>query len=157
MIFLSMVSGKHNNVKANYAFIDDNTIEMQGGGQMDVIVIDFSKAFDKFPHNGLQYKLFKCCINDITLQWLRSFLEKRRQSVVPEGELSHSIPVTSGVPQGSVLGPLTFLIFIRDVPCYVKTRVRLFADDIVIHLTIKSERDCWQLQDDLHRWEKLGI
>ena len=57
-MILSMVSGKHNHVKPNYAFIDDHTIEMQGGGQMDVIVIDLSKAFDKFPHNGFQYKLF---------------------------------------------------------------------------------------------------
>ena len=90
-MILIIVSGKHNYVKPNYAFIDDQ--EMQGGGQTDVIVIDFSKEFDKFPHNGLLYKLFKCGINDITLQWLRSFLEKRVQSVVPEGEHSHSVPI----------------------------------------------------------------
>ena len=53
-----MVSGKHNHVKPNYAFIDDHAIEMQGGGQTDVIVIDLSKAFDKFPHGGFLYKLF---------------------------------------------------------------------------------------------------
>ena len=85
---------------------------------------------------------------------MRSFFEKRIQSVVPEGEHSHSVPVTSGVPQGSVLGLLMFLIFINDLPCHVKTMVRLFADDTVIYLTIKSERDCWQLQDDLHSLEK---
>ena len=51
--------------------------EMQGGGQTDVIVMDFRKAFDKVPHNGLLYKLFKCGIDDITLQWLKSFLEKK--------------------------------------------------------------------------------
>ena len=69
-MILIIVSGKHNYVKPNYAFIDDQ--EMQGGGQTDVIVIDFSKEFDKFPHNRLLYKLFKCGINDITLRWLRS-------------------------------------------------------------------------------------
>ena len=127
---------------------------MQGGGQTDVIVMDFSKAFNKVPLNGLLYKFFKCGIDDITLQWLKSFLEKRRQSVVLEGEHSLSVPVTSGVPQGSVLGPLMFLIFINDLPCYVKSRVRLFADDTVIYLTIKSESDCRQLQDDLHSLEK---
>ena len=85
------------------AFIDDLAKEMQGGGQTDVIVMDFSKAFDKVPHNGLLYKLLNCGIDDITLQWSKSFLEKRRQSA--EGEHSHSVPVTSGVPQGSkVLG-----------------------------------------------------
>ena len=55
---------------------------------------------------------------------------------------------------GSVLGPLMFLIFINDLPCYIKSRVRLFADDTVIYLTIKSESDCWQLQDDFHSLEK---
>ena len=126
------------------AFIDDLAKEMQGGGQTDVIVMDFSKAFDKVPHNGLLYKLFKCGIDGITLQWLESFL----------GEHSHSVPVKSGVPQGSVLGPLMFLIFINDLPSYVKSRVCLFSDDTVIYLIIKSESDCRLLQDDLHSLEK---
>ena len=121
------------------------TNEIQGGDQTDVIVIDFSKAFDRVPHNGLLYKLFKCGIDDITFQWLKSFLEKRGQSVVLEGEHSHSVPVTSGVPQGSVLEPLMFLIFINDLPCYVKSRSCLFADDTVIYLTIKSESNWRQL------------
>ena len=88
---------------------------------------------------------------DITLPWLKSFLQKRRQSVVLEGEHSHSVTVTSGVPQGSVLEPLMFPIFINDLLCYVTSRVRLFADDSVIYHTINSESDCRQLQDDLHR------
>ena len=118
---------------------------MQLRDQTDVIVMDFSKAFDRVSHNGLLYKLFKCDIDDITLQWLKRFLEKRRQSLVLG---------TSGVPQGSVLGPLMFLIFIYDLPCYVKWRVCLFANDTVIYLAIKSESNCRQLQDDLQSLEK---
>ena len=95
-----------------------------------------------------------CYTNCLSVALMRSFFEKRIQSVVPEGEHSHSVPVTSGVPQGPVLGLVMFLIFINDLPCYVKTMVRLFANDTVIYLTIKSERDCWQLQDDLHFLEK---
>ena len=72
---------------------------------------------------------------------------------VLEGEHSHVIPVTSGGPLKSVLGPLIFLIFINDLPCHVKTMVRLFANDTVIYLTIKSENDFRQIQDDLHSLE----
>ena len=63
-------------------------------------------------------------------------------------------PVTSGVPQGSVLGPLMFLVFINDLPCNFKARVPLFANDTIIYLTIKSESNCRQLQDDFHSLEK---
>lgn len=96
---------------------------------------------------------FNRVIDDTTLQWLKRFLEKRRQSVALEGELSHSVPVTSGVPQGSLLGLLMFLIFINNLLCYVKSRVRLFADDTV-KSEIHSERDCRLFQDDLHCLEK---
>ena len=120
------------------AFIDDLTKECsEKVKRMSSGVMDVSKAFDKVPHNGLLYKLLKCGTDDITLQRLKRFLEKRRQKVVHEGEHSHSVPVTSGVPQGSVLGPLMFLISINDLPCYVKSRVRLFSDDTVIYLAIK--------------------
>lgn len=113
------------------------------------------KPFDKVPHNGLLYKLLKCGIDYITLQWLKRYLEKRRQSVALEGEHSHSVPVT-GVPQGSGLRLLMFLTFINDLPCYVRSRVGNFADDKVIYLLIESESFAGNLQDDLHSLEKWG-
>ena len=129
---------------------------MQNGGQTDVIVMDFSKAFDKVPHQELLYKLSNYGVNIVTLSWLKSFLSNRKQRVVLEGVMSDQVPVSSGVPQGSVLGPILFLAYINDLPQYVKSKVRLFADDTVIYLAIKSSVDCIQLQQDLlslENWE----
>ena len=138
------------------AFVEDLAKEMQNGGQTDVIVMDFSKAFDKVPHQELLYKLSNYGINIVTLSWLKSFLSNRKQRVVLEGVMSDQVPVSSGVPQGSVLGPILFLAYINDLPQYVKSKVRLFADDTVIYLAIKSSVDCIQLQQDLlslENWE----
>ena len=68
--------------------------------------------------------------------------------------MSDQVPEASGVPQGSVLGPILFLAYINDLPQYVKSKVRLFADDTVIYLAIKSTDDCIQLQQDLLNLEK---
>ena len=73
--------------------------------------------------------------------------------MVLEGVKSNYTPVLSGVPQGSVLGPTLCLAFINDLPLYVKSKIRLFADDTVIYLTVKSVDDCLQLQQDLHNLE----
>ena len=138
------------------AFVEDLAKEMQNGGQTDVIVMDFSKAFDKVPHQELLYKLSNYGINIVTLSWLKSFLSNRKQRVVLEGVMSDQVPVSSGVPQGSVLGPILFLAYINDLPQYVKSKVRLFIDDTVIYLAIKSSVDCIQLQQDLlslENWE----
>ena len=83
------------------------------------------------------------------LNWVRAFLGSRSQRVVIEGEESESIPVTSGVPQGSVLGPILFLIYINDLPDEVCSQVRLFADDTALYLTMESEDSGPTLQSDL--------
>ena len=71
------------------------------------------------------------------------------------GEESEFVPVTSGVPQGSVLGPILFLIFIDDMPQYTKhSQTRLFADDTIVYLTVSDINDCGKLQEDLKRLEK---
>ena len=138
-------------------FFDDLARNMQNGGQIDIIIMDFSKAFDKVPHKRLLYKLADLGIDRCTVRWIENFLTNRNQCVVVGGERSPYVPVTSGVPQGSVLGPLLFLCYINDLPSHVQSKVRLFADDTVIYITVKSENDSRQLQCDLSRlecWER---
>ena len=90
-------------------------------------------------------------------KWIMSFLEGRTQKVVVEGASSDPSPVKSGVPQGSVLGPLLFLLFINDLAEHTSSTVRLFADDCVMYKPVKTIQDCEVLQkdlDQLHQWEK---
>ena len=126
--------------------------------QTDAILLDFQKAFDKVPHHRLLYKLKYYGISPQALNWVHSFLTNRTQQVLLEGNMSSSINVTSGVPQGSVLGPLLFLIYINDLPDYIQNNstVKLFADDTIIYHPINNQQDYIALQEDLdslQRWE----
>ena len=111
--------------------------------------MDFSKAFDKVCHSLLIHKLNHYGITGKTNEWIKNFLDDRTQSVVVEGETSTSIPVESGVPQGSVLGPSLFLFYINDMPQGIQSTVRLFAGDTIAYVTISSEADSENLQKDL--------
>ena len=124
--------------------------------QTDVIIMDFAKAFDKVPHRRLLYKLDYHGIRGFTHKWITSWLSARSQKVVLDGQASDPGPVLSGVPQGSVLGPVLFLIFINDLPENIRSSVRLFADDCVLYRNIKSPMDCQILLDDMNslaQWE----
>ena len=124
--------------------------------QTDVIIMDFAKAFDKVPHRRLLYKLDHYGIRGFTHKWISSWLSERSQKVVLDGQASDPVPVLSGVPQGSVLGSVHFLIFINDLSDNIRSSVRLFADDCVLYRNIKSPIDCQILQDDLNslsQWE----
>ena len=118
-----------------------------------MIVLDFSKAFDKVPHQRLMTKLWNYGIQGSTYAWIKSFLLGWSQRVVVDGETSDWVPVESGVPQGTVLGPVLFLAFINDRPKCVKSNVRLFADDCVLYREIDNETDCASLQSDLRKLE----
>ena len=137
--------------------VDDLARTLVAGQQSDLILLDFSKAFDKVSHSKLLYKLHEHGIRGCTLDWIRSFLIGRTQVVVLEGEKSDEVPVTSGVPQGSVLGPLLFLLYINNLPDHVKSQVRLFADDTAVYLTINNLNDCNTLQQDLNTLEQWEI
>jgi hypothetical protein len=121
--------------------------------QTDIAILDFSKAFDTVPHSKLLEKLSSYGITGTLHEWLTSFLTKRRMKVVVEGQYSEEVTVDSGVPQGTVLGPLLFLCHINDMPDTVKSQIRLFADDCLLYRQIKSQADHYILQRDLQQLE----
>ena len=130
--------------------LDDWTRVMDGGGgQVDAIVLDFSKAFDVVPHNRLRSKLDSYGITGPTGRWIEGFLQSRTHQVVVNGAMSRKCGVTSGVPQGTVLGPLLFLIFINDIEDGLECPIRLFADDSILYRQIITEEDSRILQRDL--------
>jgi hypothetical protein len=118
---------------------------------IDSIFLDFAKAFDKVPHQRLLHKISSYGIQGQTLQWISNFLTKRRQCVVVSGTKSNWLPVTSGVPQGTVMGPLLFLIYVNDITDVTRSSLRLFADDTMLYRPINNEADTQILQSDLNR------
>ena len=139
------------------SFINDLAKSYDNGKQTDVIFMDIAKAFDTVPHKRLRSKLQWYGIVGNTYQWISSFLSDRHQKVVIDNVSSHSVTVVSGVPQGTVLGPILFIIYINDVVENIKhSKIRLFADDIVLYKEISAVRDAQQLQEDLESlqlWE----
>ncbi len=101
--------------------------------QIDAILLDFAKAFDKFPHKRLLSKLTSYGTTGDTHNWITSFLSNRKQRVSVNGALTDITDVTSGVPQGSVMGPILFLLYINDINENVQSSIRLFADDSIIY------------------------
>ena len=138
-------------------FTDDVLQIVRDRKQCDTIVMDFSKAFDKVPHDQLLFKLDRAGIDPQTSAWVKSFLSGRTQKVVIDGEESDAVPVTSGVPQGSRLGPILFLIFIDDMPKYVNhSQVRLFAGDTIVYLSVSAVEDCNKLQETRRLGERVA-
>ena len=136
---------------------DDWASAMNKGIRTDVAVFDFSKAFDSVPHKRLIAKIKSYGIHEGAVRWIESFLFNRRQRVAINGSSSSWIPVTSGVPQGSVLGPLLFLLYINDIGAGVRSDLRLFADDCILYRQIKNTSDTILLQEDIDRlysWSK---
>ena len=122
------------------------------------LVLDFQKAFDKVPHKLLIHKLSNVDgINPHILRWLQNFLTKREQQVIIDGHSSGRLPVFSGVPQGSVLGPTLFLLYINDLPDLLSCSVSLFADDTLIFQEVDSLDDVRKFQKNIEQIENWSL
>lgn len=130
---------------------DDWTLALDKGFSVDTIYLDFQKAFDSVPYNRLLVKLEAYGVTGNILKWIKNFLSDRQQRVMINGIASEWTEVTSGVPQGSVLGPLLFILYINDLPDIVKTHCKLFADDAKIYKEINNIEDFEDIQCDLYK------
>ena len=130
--------------------IDEWTEMLDNGKSLDVVFFDFAKAFDSVPHRRLLLKLSAYGIRGKLLSWIEHFLIDRWQRVTVMGESSAWSEVTSGVPQGSVLGPLLFLVYINDLPEVVCTKAQIFADDTKLYHTVGNGDQAQELQDDIN-------
>jgi hypothetical protein len=130
----------------------DWSVSLHHKSSVDVIYIDFSHAFDSVVHSKLLYKLTSLGITGLLLEWINSFLSNRIQCVVLEHCFSDWCPVISGVPQGSVLGPVLFILFINDISsiCSGDVNHQLFADDLKLYTNVLSNLDVFSLQNTLN-------
>ena len=138
-------------------FLEDVTKAIDEGKPMDVVYLDFSKAFDKVPHQRLLHKIDSHGIGGNVAAWIREWLHSRKQKVVLNGEHSKLQEVLSGVPQGSVLGPTLFLIFVNDIDTTISSHIQKFADDCKVYLSVPSEVEIATLQQDISnlcQWSK---
>ena len=117
--------------------------------QTDVTLLDFKKAFDSVPHERLLSKLNYYGLSGNTHGWIKAFFSNRSQIVSINGTHSSTKPATSGVPQGFILGPVLFLLFINDISPDIQLNLRLFADDCVLYREIYNIHDQLILQNDL--------
>jgi len=140
-------------------FLDKITCRVDDGEDLDRIYLDFAKAFDKVPHQRLSTKL-RGVGHGRLLDWISSWLNNRKQRAGIRGKFSGWRDVFAGVPQGSMLGPVLFLIFINNIDDGLASHILKFADDTKIFNTVSSKVDYLLLQNDLtsltswaHKWQ----
>ena len=139
------------------ALVHDLCQAINAKGQTDIIFLDFSKAFDTVSHRKLLQKVNSYGFRGQSHFWIRRFSSSRTQAVVMNGDRSFPCEVFSGVPQGTVLGPILFLIYINGIVDGLQSNINLFADDCAVYHKIETEEDNKILQDDLNLLHNSGI
>ena len=146
---------KHSTVQQLLLFTNNLYESFSAKAHSDVIYLDFKKAFDSVAHAELMMKLWTFGITGNLWRWFRAYLSARLQRVSINRCTSDLLPVLSGVPQGSILGPILFLIFVNDIPNTIEnSQLYMFADDTKCHRSVSSTSDCYSLQNDLQQLSK---
>ena len=134
---------------------------LDDGKEVRVVFCDISKAFDRVWHRGLLFKLKQAGVSDPLIKWFESYLSDRFQRVVLEGGVSDFKKVLAGVPQGSILGPIMFLIYINDIVNDIGSCIRLFADDTSLYLIVDDPNVSADLMnndlDKIHTWSQKWL
>ena len=133
-------------------FLEHCWTSIAKGKQTDAIYTDYSSAFTSVNHTLLLHKLrHSFHITGLAHSWLKSYLSHRTQRVVLNGKHSDWTPVQSGVPEGSILGPLLFACYVADIPHHIRTGCTMYADDLKLFHRIEHQNDVAELQADLNR------
>ena len=131
------------------------------GKELRAVFLDISRAFDRVWHSGLLFKLKQIGIEGQALDIVKDFLTNREQRVVIDGQFSEWAPITAGVPQGSILGPLLFLVYINDITEVISSDMRFFSVDTFIFRTADSDstrllnNDLEKITDWAWKWKML--